>query len=207
MFELGSDAYMHAQEWAQYFINYFIRFLSRALSFCHLTDAFGFLGLPFLVVTVSSLSCVQFFATLWTVAHQDPLSMGFPRQEYWYGLPFPPPGDLPDPGIELVSLASQADSLMLSHQGSPPFWSLRHIWGFNCPLYCALQPLCSCLHLSQQQESKKGDMWWWGPYFAFPFTNHSSTNWRRFLSLKISAPLNFLCSLCHHCLRIAWGLR
>ena len=45
-----------------------------------------------------SLSCVQFFVTLWTVAHQAPLSMGFPRQQYWSELPFPPPGDLPDRG-------------------------------------------------------------------------------------------------------------
>ena len=43
--------------------------------------------------------------TPWTVAHQAPLSMGFPRQEYWSGLPFPPPGDLPDPGIEPESPA------------------------------------------------------------------------------------------------------
>ena len=42
--------------------------------------------------------------TLWTVAGQDPLSMGLPRQEYCSGLPFPPPGDLPDPGIKPVSL-------------------------------------------------------------------------------------------------------
>ena len=52
------------------------------------------------------LSFVQFFATPWAVAHQAPLSMGFPRQEYWSALPFPPPGDLPDPGIKPVSLAS-----------------------------------------------------------------------------------------------------
>ena len=51
------------------------------------------------------LSCVQLFATPWTVAHQAPLSMAFPRQEYWSGLPFPPPGDLPDPGIEPASPA------------------------------------------------------------------------------------------------------
>ena len=44
------------------------------------------------------LSCVWLFATSWTVAHQAPLSLGFARQEYWSGLPFPPPGDLPDPG-------------------------------------------------------------------------------------------------------------
>ena len=45
-------------------------------------------------------------ATSWTVAHQAPLSMGFSRQEYWSGLPFLPPGDLPDPGVEPVSPAS-----------------------------------------------------------------------------------------------------
>ena len=48
------------------------------------------------------------FGTPWTVAHQAPLSMGFPRQEYWSGLPCPAPGELPDPGIELSSLMSPA---------------------------------------------------------------------------------------------------
>ena len=64
-----------------------------------------------------SLSHVQLFATPWTVAHQDPLSMGFPRQEYWSVLSFTFPGDLPNPGIEPRSPALQADSLPLSHQG------------------------------------------------------------------------------------------
>ena len=50
--------------------------------------------------------------TAWTVAHQAPLSMEFSRQEYWSGLPFPSPGYLPDPGIELRSSALQADSLL-----------------------------------------------------------------------------------------------
>ena len=54
-----------------------------------------------------------------TIAHQAPLSMGFPRQEYWSGLPFPSPEDLPDPGIEPGFPTLQADSLLLSHQGSP----------------------------------------------------------------------------------------
>ena len=49
---------------------------------------------------VKSLSCVRLFATPWTVAYQPLPSMGFSRQEYWSGLPFPSPGDLPDPGIE-----------------------------------------------------------------------------------------------------------
>ena len=54
--------------------------------------------------TISHLSCVQLFATLLTVAHQAPLCMGFSRQEYWSGLPCPPPGDPPDPGLETASL-------------------------------------------------------------------------------------------------------
>ena len=68
------------------------------------------------------LSCVWFFATVWTVAPQAPLSIGFSRQEYWSGLPFLPLGDLPIPGIEPVSPASpalQVESLLLNHQGSP----------------------------------------------------------------------------------------
>ena len=62
-------------------------------------------------VKVKSLNRVRLFATLWTVAHQAPLSMGFSRQEYWSGLPFPSPGDLPDPGIEPRFPALQADPL------------------------------------------------------------------------------------------------
>ena len=56
-------------------------------------------------VCVCVLSHVGLFATPWTVAHQAPLSMGFSRQEYWSGLPFPSPGDLLDPGIEPMSPA------------------------------------------------------------------------------------------------------
>ena len=51
-------------------------------------------------VCVCVLSHVQLFVTPWTVAHQAPLSVGFSRQEYWSGLPFPSPGDLPNPGIK-----------------------------------------------------------------------------------------------------------
>ena len=62
------------------------------------------------------LSLVQLFVTLWTIAHQVPLSVGFSRQEYWSGLSRPPPGDLPNPGIEPMSLCLlhwQAGSLPL----------------------------------------------------------------------------------------------
>ena len=67
---------------------------------------------------VRNFNCVQLFATIWTVTHQAPLSMGFSRQEYWSGLPCPPPGDLPNPGVKPVSLYWQADSLPLSPWGS-----------------------------------------------------------------------------------------
>ena len=68
-------------------------------------------------------SCPNLF-DLWTVAHQAPLSMEFSRQEYWSRLPFPSPGDLPDPGIEPACLMShlhwQAGSLPLAPSGKPP---------------------------------------------------------------------------------------
>ena len=68
-------------------------------------------------------SNAQLFATPWTVACQPSLSMGSPRQEYWSGLSFPSPGDLPNSGIKPKSPVWQADSLPLSHQGSPKIMS------------------------------------------------------------------------------------
>ena len=69
---------------------------------------------------VKSLSLVELFATPWAVAYQAPPSMGFSRQEYWSGLPFPSPGELPDPRIEPRSPALQADAL----RGMDPLMSL-----------------------------------------------------------------------------------
>ena len=74
------------------------------------------------VCMLSHLSHVWLCVTLWTLALQAPLSMGFSKQEYWSGLPCPPPGDFPNPGIKPASPISPAlpvDSLPLSHQGSP----------------------------------------------------------------------------------------
>ena len=65
------------------------------------------------------LSCVQLFATLWTVVCQAPPSMGFSRQEYWSGLRFSSPGDLPDTGIKPRSPALWADSLPCEPQENP----------------------------------------------------------------------------------------
>ena len=70
-------------------------------------------------VLVFSCSVMSDSATLWTAAYQGPLSMGFSRQEYWSGLPFPSPGNLPEPGIKPVSPALQADSLPVEPPGKP----------------------------------------------------------------------------------------
>ena len=70
-------------------------------------------------VKVKSFSRVRLFATPWTVAHQAPPSMGFSRQEYWSRLPFPSPGDLPNPGIKPGSPALQADALTSEPPGKP----------------------------------------------------------------------------------------
>ena len=82
---------------------------------------FSPLALTLHMCVLSHFSHVQLFVTLWTVAHQAPLSMGFSRQEYWSGLPCPPPGDLLDPGIEPITLMSpgQAGSLSLALPGKP----------------------------------------------------------------------------------------
>ena len=60
------------------------------------------------------------FVTPWTIAHQTPLPVGFPRQEYWSGLRFPPVGDLPDPGIEPTSPALAGKFFTADPPGSPP---------------------------------------------------------------------------------------
>ena len=78
-----------------------------------------------LISEVKSLSCVQLFATPWTVAHQAPPSMEFSRQQYWSGLPFPSPGYLPDPGIEPRSPALQADALLSEPPGRVKFIAIQ----------------------------------------------------------------------------------
>ena len=70
-------------------------------------------------VKVKSLSRVRLFVTPWTVASQAPPAMGFSRQECWSGLPFPSPGDLPNPGIEPGSPALQADTVPSEPPGKP----------------------------------------------------------------------------------------
>ena len=105
---------------------------------------------------LSCFSWVWFFVTLWTVAYQVPLSMGFSKQRYCSGLPCLTPGHLLDPGVEPVSPMSpalQVDSLLLSHQGSPqPSWlweggkssskfKYLNMWLFLLPTYISLKQL------------------------------------------------------------------
>ena len=75
---------------------------------------------------MKSLSRVRLFATLWTVAYQASPFMGFSKQEYWSGLPFPSPGDLPDPGIEPGPPALEADALTSEPPGKPQKAQRRH---------------------------------------------------------------------------------
>ena len=72
---------------------------------------FVYISTDFTLAKAKLLSCVQLFATPWTVDHKAPLSVGLSRQEYWSGLPFPSPGDLSNPGFEPGSPTLQADTL------------------------------------------------------------------------------------------------
>ena len=80
---------------------------------------------------VKSLSRVRLFAAAWTIAYQAPPSMGFSRQEYWSRLPFPSPGDLPDPGIEPRCPALQADSLLSEPPGRPYTEHRKLFWTYS----------------------------------------------------------------------------
>ena len=101
-------------------------------------------------MSAQSLSRVQLFATPWTVAFQAPLSMGFPRQEYWSGLPFLSPGDLPNPGIKPVSPALASGFFTTEPPGKPTFHSLSRRM-FNLLHYSDHSPTLSfvvlCLSL------------------------------------------------------------
>ena len=99
----GSTFFFHF-----YFIFYWNTVaLHWCVSFCYTAKWVSHMY-TYVCMHAESLSCVWLCATAWTVAHQAPLSMGFFREEYWSGLPCPSLGDLPDPGVEPVSLKSPA---------------------------------------------------------------------------------------------------
>ena len=76
-------------------------------------------GTEHAAAAVPWLSRIRLFVTPWTVANQAPLSMGFPRQEYWGGVPFPSPGNFPDPGIEPMSPALAGGFFTIEAPGKP----------------------------------------------------------------------------------------
>ena len=92
--------------------------------------------------------------TPWTVAHQAPLSMGFSGQEYWSGLPFPSPGDLPDPGIEPRTPALQADTLPSKPAGNPHL-TIRQITGKGQSTKRLTSAPQSCQDCQKQRKSEK----------------------------------------------------
>ena len=102
---------------------------------------------------LSYFSRVWLFATLWTIAHQSPLSMGFSRQEYWSGLPHPAPGDFPNPGIEPLSPALLAGSLPSEPWGKPrispilePKIGYRNMISLACPPHSVLSTMLGCTY-------------------------------------------------------------
>ena len=116
-------------------------------------------------VKVKSLTRVRFFATPWTVAHQAPLSMGFSRQEYWSGLPFPSSGDLPYPGIEPRSPALQADTLTSEPPGKYTYY-LKTVM-IQLEYFACKQISKTILWWNGLDKNQAQDMWeaggvgWW----------------------------------------------
>ena len=103
---------------------------------------------------VKSLSCVRLFAIPWTVVYQASLSMGFSRQEYWSGLPFPSPGDLPDPGIKprFSCIAGRCFTLWatreaLKAQSKTFIHGLYHLPPYIILMYMCVLSLLSCVKL------------------------------------------------------------
>ena len=130
------------------------------------------------------LSRVWCFATLWTIACQAPLSMGFPRQEYWSGFPFPSPGDIPDPGTEPASPVSCIGRQILYHWApGKPFNRMllllllshfSHVWFCATPETAAHQAPPS-LGFSRQEH-------WSG--LPFPSPMHESEKWKWKVKVK-----------------------
>ena len=142
---VSSDIHIPSYSLLQFFTRYlFIKSSFLAILCKPTTFPNSFPGLScfsffiyLLLSEVKSLSSVQLFVTLWTVAHQAPPSMGFSRQEYWSGLPFPSSEDLPDPGIKPRSPILQADALTSEPPGKPLIDNVRYYY-LTCSLLCLL---------------------------------------------------------------------
>ena len=148
----------------------------------------------FLVKEVMSVSCVQLFETPWTVAYQPPLSMGFFRQEYWSGLPFPSPGYLPNPGIEPESPALQAYS---EPPGKPLKlkWSLKKFKKNQATIHIVKAQIIFLSKLLSYQKVRSD----------FSVTMYRKT-WSTFLTNPISTLRHIFCqSFFYACLLISFN--
>jgi len=130
-------------------------------------------------VCVCVLVAQLFFATPWTVALQAPWCVGFPRQEYWSGLPFPSPGDLPHPGIEPGSLALQVDSLPLEpdQRARCIYASLWVLWSVAVIEFYLLEHMSSPLGLEDTEFEAICN-------FLKDYSNYQNTFYRMF-SMKL----------------------
>ena len=114
---------------------------------------------------LSCVGCVQVFATLWTVAHQVPLSTGFSRQQYWSGFPFLPPGDLPDPAIKPTSPALAGEFFTIKPCLTPKILSM------------ASAIRIGCVGLLENLEILREKLLWGGMCLSKGATATSSQQW------------------------------
>ena len=121
---------------------------------------------------LSHFSRARLFATPWTAAHQAPLSMGFSRQEYWSGLPCPPPGDLPDPGIELTSPAWAGGFFITEPPGKPFLLDRFTEWGL---LLGGCKEPSRCYRKKRTQMLKYVSSTHFKMVWSFPKIGHACT--------------------------------
>ena len=132
-------------------------------------------------MSLKVLIAQSLFATLWAIAQQAPLPMGFSRQEYWSGLPFSSPGGLPDPGIKPRSLAFQADSLPAEPPSKPPFSRIYYLKNL-CSVGLLEVLFHGCFHLNFTTNEVE---------YIFPYNSSYSC----FFFCELSGNLTFWVSL------------
>ena len=158
---------------------------------------------------LSHFSCVPLFAMLRTVSHQAPLSMGFSRQEYWSGLSFPSPGDLPNPGIEPRSPTLQVDSLPFEPSLSvlsQMSYSCQLITHLECILYSLFTSFFSLLDLQSLDLAMKVAPFL-TPFALALYCSRSVSQWDRWQWICLVLPLwSFKLSvLSTNTVNIKWG--
>ena len=168
-----------------------------SLCLCPLSRNFAFLPtFPCLDHMLSRFSLVWLFAILWTVAHQAPRSMGFSTQQYWSGLLFPIPGDLPDPGMEPTSLVSPALTGW--------FFTTRATWEAPSWLYEGTRDLLWPMGWYETDTNRGLSMHLWSYFFLILLTkgdkdqvgrNYRGKSWKLGRLKKLESALKFATNL------------